>query len=120
MGMNQFASYANRWTPENSNSDRYRVKGYFGGGYSTYVVEDGSYLRLKTVSLGYNLDKRLLKKCKINGLRVYVAAQNLYTWTHYSGMDPEVSAYPSALTPGFDFSTYPRARTTTVGLNLTF
>lgn len=118
--MNQYASYSNRWTPENQNTNIYRAKGYFGGGYSTMIVEDGSYLRLKTVSLGYNVDPKLLKRFKIRSLRAYVSAQNLFTWTNYSGLDPEVSAYNSALTPGFDFSTYPRARTITGGVKISF
>lgn len=118
--MNQYASYNNRWTPENPNSNIYRAKGYFGGGYSSMLVEDGSYLRLKTVSLGYNFDAGWLKKIKVSSLRAYVSAQNLLTWTKYSGLDPEVSAYNSALTPGFDFSTYPRARTISGGVKITF
>lgn len=117
---NLFAFYKDRWTPQNPDSKIPRLKGYRGGGYSSYMVEDGSYLRLKTVSLGYNVNNRLLKKVKIRSLRAYVAAQNLITWTNYTGLDPEVSAYNSALTPGFDFSTYPRARTITFGLNLSF
>jgi len=83
-------------------------------------VEDASYLRLKTVALGYNFNKTLLNRIRIKGLRVYAAAQNLITWTRYTGMDPEVSAYNSALTPGFDFSTYPRSRTITFGARITF
>ena len=118
--MNQYASYNNRWSPDNQNTNIYRAKGYFGGGYSSMVVEDGSYLRLKTISLGYNFDANLLKKIKIRSLRAYVSAQNLLTWTNYSGLDPEVSAYNSALTPGFDFSTYPRARTISGGVKITF
>jgi len=62
----------------------------------------------------------LLKKIKVKSLRAYVAGQNLLTWTNYSGLDPEVSAYNSALTPGFDFSIYPRARTMTVGAKISF
>jgi hypothetical protein len=84
------------------------------------IVEDGSYLRLKTVSLGYNFDAKWLRKIKIRSLRAYVSAQNLLTWTNYSGLDPEVSAYNSALTPGFDFSTYPRARTISGGAKISF
>ncbi|MGJ7030194.1 SusC/RagA family TonB-linked outer membrane protein [Niabella hirudinis] len=120
LSFNQFASYADRWSPDNTSSELYRTKGYFGGGYSSNLVEDASYLRLKTVALGYTFNKRILNHAKINGLRVYAAAQNLVTWTNYTGMDPEVSAYYSALTPGFDYSTYPRARTITFGAKITF
>lgn len=116
---NMFATYINRWTPENQNNTYYRTLGYGPAAYSSRVVEDGSYLRLKTVSFGYKFPPKLAGKYNIKGLRVYCSAQNIYTWTKYQGYDPEVSAYDSALTPGFDWSVYPRARTLTFGLNLT-
>ncbi len=122
-GYNQWASYADRWSPENQGSDIPGVQAIKGGAmkaYSTRVVEDGSFLRLKTVSLGYTLPKPWLKKAKIEGIRIYGAAQNLFTFTKYSGYDPEVSVRNSALTPGFDFSAYPRTRTITFGLSATF
>ena len=116
-GLNQFASYANRWTIDNPTNDLYRVGGQGPRVYSTRIIEDGSYLRLKTVNLGYTFPAPLARRAHLQSLRVYAAAQNLLTWTNYSGNDPEVSAYGSALTPGFDFSVYPRARTFTFGLN---
>jgi hypothetical protein len=87
--------------------------------YSTRVVEDGSFVRLKTVSFGYNLPSKLADRLKIKNLRLFMSAQNLHTWTKYSGLDPEVSARNSALTPAFDYSVYPRARTISFGLNVT-
>jgi len=122
-GYNQFATYADRWTPENQGSNIpgvQAIKGSAMKAYSTRVVEDGSFLRLKTVSLGYSLPKSLLEKVNITSARVYTSAQNLLTFTKYSGYDPEVSVRNSALTPGFDFSAYPRARTITLGLSVTF
>ena len=118
--LNQFASYENRWTPENPNSDLFRTKGFYGGGYSSQFVEDGSYLRLKTVSLGYNLNTNFLRKFHVKSMRLYCSGQNLATWTQYSGGDPEVNVYSSALTSGFDFSAYPRARIISFGTNITF
>lgn len=117
---NQLASYANRWTPTNTNTDIPAVNGFGGYNYSSRVVEDGSYLRLKTVQIGYAFPEKWLKKAKIKTFRIYASAQNLITWTNYSGLDPEVSAYESALTPGFDFSAYPRSRTITFGLSTSF
>lgn len=117
---NQFASYADRWTPENPNSNIMRNKGYFPGGYSDYIVEDGSFLRLKTVALGYNFNSKLIAKWHLKSMRFFVSGQNLMTWTKYSGPDPEVNTYRSVLTPGFDFSAYPRARTIAFGTNITF
>ncbi len=118
--LNQFATYANRWTPTNPSNEHFRVAGMGSPNYSSRVIEDGSYLRLKTVQLGYNFSSQLLKRLKISKLNVNVSAQNLLTFTNYSGLDPESSARQSNLTPGFDYGTYPQARTITLGLNAAF
>lgn len=118
--LEQFDSYTDRWSPENQGSSNYRTGGFAGAAYSSRTVEDGSFIRLKTVSLGYNLPKTLLSKAYMKSVRVFVSGQNLYTWTKYSGLDPEVSAYNSVLTGGFDYSSYPRARTIAFGANITF
>lgn len=117
--LNQFASFNNRWTPENQTNELYRVGGQGPLVYSSRIIEDGSYLRLKTMSFGYNLPVSILNKVKVKSLRVFASGQNLLTWTEYTGVDPEVSVRNSALTPGFDLSAYPQARTYTFGLNLT-
>lgn len=123
-GYNQYATYANRWSPDNQGSTIPGVAAGSGASlkaYSTRIIEDGSFLRLKTVALGYNLPADFVKRSKVFKTgRVYLSAQNLYTWTNYSGYDPEVSVRNSALTPGFDYSAYPRARTVTFGINTTF
>jgi TonB-dependent starch-binding outer membrane protein SusC len=116
--LNQYASFQSRWTPENTNTTMPRAGGQVGYAYSTRVIEDGSYLRLKTVQFGYTLPESFMKNMKIKSCRFYLATQNLYTWTKYSGNDPELSIGYSALTPGFDYSAYPRARTVTIGVNL--
>lgn len=119
--LNQYASYANRWTPENPNSDIPRATNSGSNlVISSRVVEDGSFLRLKSVTLGYNIPQTFLSKYKISKARIYVAAQNLWTLTGYSGYDPEVSIRNSALTPGLDYSSYPRALSVSFGLNLGF
>lgn len=119
--LNQYASYANRWTPENPTSDIPVAKNSSSNKVvSSRVIEDGSFLRLKTLSLGYTLPKNLIKKWGIGSARVYVAGQNLWTLTGYSGYDPEVSIRNSALTPGLDYSAYPRAYAINFGLNLGF
>lgn len=117
---NQFASYAGRWTPENANSDIPRAGAIGSEEYSSRVIEDGSYLRLKNVSLGYTVPSRSIRKAGISSLRVYVSADNIWTLTNYSGPDPEVSTRNSVLTPGFDWSAYPRAYGFTAGVNITF
>jgi len=118
---NQFASVLNRWTPLNQNNTMYVARGDGDKVYSSRVIEDGSYLRLKTLQLGYTFSKKGANKIKkIQSFRIYASGQNLLTFTNYSGYDPEVNAYASALTPGFDYSVYPRAKTMTIGINLNF
>lgn len=118
--LNMFKSMENRWSPDNQASAVPVAGGYGPAVYSDRIIEDGSFLRLKTVSFGYNLPASLLKRINIANIRMHVSAQNLITWTNYSGVDPEVSVRHSALTPGFDWSAYPIARTITFGLNTTF
>jgi TonB-dependent starch-binding outer membrane protein SusC len=79
---------------------------------------------LNTLTLGYSLPKSLISRVKMNRLRVYATVYNLFTWTNYSGYDPEVSASRNSgynqLAPGVDFSAYPKSRTYTAGVNVTF
>ena len=119
--LNQYASYADRWTPENPDSDiPAATQSSSNRVFSSRVIEDGSFLRLKTVTLGYTFPKTMIAKAHLSNVRLYLAAQNLWTWTNYSGYDPEVSVRNSALTPGLDFSSYPRAYTISFGVNLGF
>ena len=85
---------------------------------SDLYVQDGSYLRLKNISLGYTLPRSLTQKAKISRLRMYVMAENLFTWTKYWGYDPEIGSGSTSL--GVDYGVYPQARTWTVGFNLSF
>ena len=117
---NQLASYAGRWTQDNPTSDIPRAGATGSEEYSSRVIEDGSFLRLKNVSLGYTIPSRQLRKAGISSMRVYVSADNIWTLTNYSGPDPEVSTRNSVLTPGFDWSAYPRAYGFTAGVNITF
>lgn len=88
---------------------------------SSRFVEDGSYLRLKTLTLSYNLPAHLLQKTFISALQVYVTGQNLLTFTKYSGYDPEVNAYgTNAVALGVDYGTYPQSKTVIAGLNISF
>lgn len=85
-----------------------------------YYLEDASYLRLSTITLGYSLPKSIMKKAHISNARIYGTLNNIHTFTKYKGYDPEVTASSSALTPGVDNSAYPRAKSFVVGVNLTF
>ncbi len=118
---NQYASYVNRWTPDNPSNTLYRTGGQGPQGkFSSRTVEDGSYLRLKTVSLGYNFPNEWVKRIGLQTLRLHATGQNVFTFTRYSGMDPEVSVRNSTLTPGYDYSAYPQGRTVVFGLNAAF
>jgi TonB-linked SusC/RagA family outer membrane protein len=94
---------------------------------SDRFLEDGSYLRLKTVTLGYSLPKSVLSKVKLSGLRIYVTAQNLLTFTKYTGYDPEIGSNPVGdsggkinLVRGIDNGYYPQARSILTGIQIEF
>jgi TonB-linked SusC/RagA family outer membrane protein len=87
---------------------------------SSRYVENGSYLRLKSMTLGYDLPKTLCDRLKMQKFYLYVTAENLLTFTKYTGFDPEVSAYGVGVAPGVDFGSYPQSKSFIFGLNLTF
>lgn len=119
--LNMYASYADRWTEENRTSDIPRVSDSGSNKvFSSRVIEDGSYIRLKNLSIGYTFSDKLVKRARMTKARLYFSAQNVFTATNYSGYDPEVSIKNSALTPGLDFSAYPRAMTFNFGVSLGF
>lgn len=121
---NQSVAVLRRWTPNNRNTDIPRA---IGGGKvdnvrnSTRFVEDGSYIRLKNITLTYRFKPALLQRSRLSACAVYITGQNLLTFTHYSGFDPEVNAFGTSATEvGIDYGTYPQARTLTVGANVEF
>ena len=88
---------------------------------TSWGVEDGSFIRLNNVTLGYSLPKSLIKKVGVTKCRIYTTASNLFILTKYTGFDPEVSTLNSSgLTPGVDWGAYPRSRTIVFGINLSF
>lgn len=89
--------------------------------FSDWAVEDGSFLRLNTLTLGYSLPSNIIERAKIQSLRFYVTGYNVFVLTNYTGFDPEASTRRKVpYTPAVDYSAYPRSRQITVGLNLTF
>lgn len=89
--------------------------------FSDWAVEDASFLRLNTLTVGYTLPTSLVSKARVQSLRFYATAYNLFVLTNYSGFDPEVSTRRrTSLTPGVDYSGYPRSRQFVIGLNLNF
>ena len=109
----------NRWTTERPSNTYPRIQGAGTTQSSSYYVEDASYLRLKNVVIGYNFPEQIIKKLFLSNLRLYLSADNVFTFTKYTGYDPEVSYWNPLLT-GLDYTSYPRARTFIFGLNLKF
>lgn len=88
---------------------------------SDLLVEDASYIRLQNISIGYTFPRNWMRKIYLQNLRVYFSAQNVYTWSKYKGLDPEVGAmYGDALMTGVDYGRYPSPRIYTFGLNVSF
>ncbi|WP_405370771.1 SusC/RagA family TonB-linked outer membrane protein [Nonlabens sp. Asnod2-A12] len=122
------ANYNNAWTPTNTDTNVPRVGNNSNREISSRFVEDGSYIRLKNIAIGYTLPENLIEQLGIERLRFSVSAQNLWTITDYSGLDPEASYFGgggannqrSNTIRGFDFGNYPTSRTVTFSLNATF
>jgi TonB-linked SusC/RagA family outer membrane protein len=115
---NQTTDILRRWTKPGDVTDIPKA----GDTYkSSRFIENGSYMRIRNVTFGYNFPKKLLNKAKIKTIRLYVTGQNLYTFTSYSGMDPEVNYYGNDnIIMGTDFFTYPQSRNILFGLNFGF
>ena len=116
----------NSWTPTNTNTNIPSAK-LRGKQISSRFVEDGSYIRLKNIALGYNLPLDIVEKIGMDRIRFSVSAQNLLTFTDYSGLDPEVSygvvgqgSSASNTTNGFDFGNYPNIKSVNFSVNLKF
>jgi hypothetical protein len=110
----------NRWTGEGTSNKYPRFKVGDGTNWqsSDLYITDGSYLRLKNIELGYTLPKNLTSKFMCDRLRVFVAAENLITFTKYAGYDPEISSGGTSL--GVDYGVYPQSRTFSIGFNIGF
>ncbi len=114
-----------RWTPTNTNTDVPRANSGRARISSTRWVEDGSYVRMKNISLGYQVPKFHLRRLGLASARIYVSGQNLLTLTGYRGYDPEVNYNSGGDTNsnrnlGLDYGSYPNAKSYTVGLQVTF
>ena len=123
--MNNYKGALNRWKSESDpgsgwNVRANRVSKGQNGTTSTWHVEDGSYLRIKNIAIGYTLPVNITKKAFIQNARIYCSMQNPFTFTSYEGYNPEVSNRSAATTNGEDYGVYPLAKTTSIGVNLTF
>lgn len=123
--MNNYKGALDRWKSEDNpgsgmNVRANRVSKGQNGTTSTWHVEDGSYLRIKNISLGYTFPMSLVNKVCLQAARIYCSIQNPFTFTRYEGYNPEVSNRNSVTTNGEDYGVYPLARTISLGVNLTF
>lgn len=113
---NQLAFMADRWKNPGDITDIPKEGDQLK---SSRFIENGSFMRIKNVTFGYNFPQKLLKPIKLKSARIYVSGQNLFTFTAYTGMDPEVNYYSNDnVVMGTDFFTYPQSRTIMVGINL--
>lgn len=121
---NQTSNQLAAWTPQNPNTNVPEARLFFNNGAqpSSRFIEDGSFLRLRNVTLAYNLPKTVISRLKMNSARIFVTGQNLLTFTKYSGWDPEVNAddIVTNVAIGYDFYTAPQAKTITAGVNIGF
>ncbi len=122
--LNQSTDVIDRWTAANPTGTSPRQNGNDPNRnrrVSDRFVEDGSYIRLQSVSLGYTMPKQIIKSLKMQSLRFYVSAQNLITFSSYSGFDPEIGSFnQNPLLNGLDNGRFPVARSYTFGLNVNF
>ncbi len=118
---NASAAVLNRYSATNTNTDQKEAYQQAAITISDRFIEDGSYWRLKNITLGYTLPDEWLSKVRIKQVRFYVSAQNWFTWTNYTGYDPEVSANGQNLqTRGVDLGVYPNSKTILGGMTLAF
>lgn len=122
LSTNQSTDALRRWRQPGDMTDipRYEFQNTFNNLHSSRFLEDGSYLRLKNLSVGYNLPGNIANRVLMERLRIYCSATNLWTLTRYSGADPEVSTLDgSVAAQGIDFFTLPQVRTISLGINAT-
>ena len=118
---NMLAEVADRWSPTNASNKVPSQDGYIVNDVYSRFIEDGSFLRLKNVTLGYTLPHKWTRKFHVSRLRLYATGQNLFCVSGYSGYDPEVnSASSNPMTPGLDWGAYPKSRVFTFGIDLQF
>lgn len=120
---NQLNTVQDRYTTTNTNGNVPRYNQWHNNNFrvSDRFVEDGSYLRIQNVTLGYNLPQKWISKAKIANARLFATGQNLYTFTKYTGFDPELGAFNNSATFfNVDNGNYPNPRTFTFGANITF
>ncbi len=119
---NQLSYTINRWTGAGSTSENPRLTTDLtrNNVFSDYYVENGSFLRLRNIQLGYRLPLKAGNVSRIESARVYIAANNLWTLTNYQGFDPDIGSFGGPLSAGIDYGFYPQAITTMIGISIQF
>ncbi|WP_165793047.1 SusC/RagA family TonB-linked outer membrane protein [Sphingobacterium haloxyli] len=122
---NNMVTALNRWVSEENPGDGQTIRANrtakgLNGQISTWHIEDGSYLRIRDITFGVSLPNTLMHKIGVSRLRIYASLINPFTFTKYSGFNPEVSTRDNPLTPGVDYGTYPIAKSYNMGINLEF
>lgn len=119
---NQLTYNIDRWTASTPSDEYHRLTTDLNRNtvFSDFFVENGSFLRLRNIQLGYTFNPLLLKKAKIKSARLYVSANNLLTITKYQGFDPDIGSSGGTLASGIDYGFYPQARTIMTGLSIKF
>ena len=118
---NLMAEVADRWTVTNASNKVPAWDGYIKNEIYSRFIEDGSFLRLKNLTVGYTFPQRWTRKFYVSKLRLYFTAQNLFVVTGYKGYDPEVNMRASnPMTPSLDWGAYPKSKVYTFGIDLTF
>ena len=137
MGYSNYRTGLSYWTPTNNGTSTPRLGVAYstgqandpavdrgivsnGRGNSDRWIENGSYLRIRSVELGYALPKSLLTRMHLTDSRIYISGQNLATFTKYKGLDPDVVGANANLEPGVDVGGYPSSRIVSIGLNIGF
>ncbi|MDB4061149.1 TonB-dependent receptor [Vicingaceae bacterium] len=119
---NQLDYVIDRWVGAGTSDENPRLttEANRNGEFSDYYVENGAFMRIKNMQIGYTLPKELIKKLKSKSIRIYVSVNNLLTVTQYRGFDPEIGSVGGALAAGVDYGFYPQARTVMGGFNFKF
>jgi hypothetical protein len=119
---NQMDYVIDRWTGPGSTNEIPRVTTgeTRNNVFSDFFVEDGSFMRIRNVQVGFTFPRKWMQKAKVSSFRVYVAANNIFTLTRYQGFDPDIGNFGGALSAGVDYGFYPQARSIMGGFNIRF